>query len=52
MGSNPNLQLSLSLTGVFAKCCRILFNLALPSEGGQLEEPTTFVSDLNEMMIR
>ena len=36
----------------FVKWCRILLNQATLSEGGQLEEPAAFVSDLNSMMLR
>jgi molecular chaperone HtpG len=37
---------------MFGKWSLILFNQALLSEGGQLEDPAAFVSDLNSMMIR
>lgn len=36
----------------FNKWSLILFSQAILSEGGQLEDPASFVSDLNAMMIR
>lgn len=37
---------------MFAKWSAILFNQAMLAEGGQLEDPATFVADLNAMMLR
>ena len=63
MDSNPILELnpshglvqslkSESEDNMFAKWCTILFNQAMLAEGGQLEDPATFVNDLNSMMLR
>jgi len=35
----------------FADWCFILFDQALLAEGGQLEDPATFVKRLNELML-
>ncbi|MBT4884709.1 MAG: molecular chaperone HtpG [Legionellales bacterium] len=63
MDSNPILELNPSHglvkslkseaeDDMFAKWCTILFNQAMLAEGGQLEDPATFVNDLNSMMLR
>ncbi|MEE3003367.1 MAG: molecular chaperone HtpG [Pseudomonadota bacterium] len=37
---------------MFAKWSQILFSQAMLAEGGQLDDPASFVSDLNAMMLR
>ena len=54
---NPNHRLVESLKNeaedeMFDKWSLILFNQALLAEGGQLDDPAAFVSELNTMMIR
>jgi molecular chaperone HtpG len=54
---NPNHRIVTSLKNetqddMFRKWSLILFSQAMLSEGGQLEDPASFVSDLNAMMIR